>query len=286
MPSDSVTPLVDVSGGNALAFIAVMAFAIALLWFIPVMYDLRWANRWRREQQKDLLDQLIAATTGRKLSSNGNTNSTNNGSGSSSSPSQATGKGLSVEEVRQLVSAIDSPPRGAQGLTQSLLGLIVATFVGVAMIATLVSTALDSSDLRKTIVTALVSILATIAGFYFGARTAQISSEQATRPPEPRRSHEPEGPELPRPGAEPPAAERGAEPGGSQGEALASAQADLPAQAVEVDSRHTADEVGSENDQEMSTPVVAKDDMAAPDVLTDQEDEPQVPPDEDEQRGK
>jgi trimeric autotransporter adhesin len=39
--------------------------------------------------------------------------------------------------------------------------------------------------LRKTIITALLSILGTIAGFYFGARTAQISSEQATRPPSP-----------------------------------------------------------------------------------------------------
>jgi hypothetical protein len=95
---------------------------------------------------------------------------------------------LSVEEIRQIVSAIDTQPRGTQGLTQSLLGLIVATFVGVAMIATLVSTAADSSDLRKTIVTALLSILGVIAGFYFGARTAQTAAEQATRPPESRPS--------------------------------------------------------------------------------------------------
>jgi hypothetical protein len=63
--------------------------------------------------------------------------------------------------------------------------LIITTLVGVAMVATLVSTAADSSDLRKTIITALLSILGAIAGFYFGARTAQISSEQATRPPTP-----------------------------------------------------------------------------------------------------
>jgi IPT/TIG domain len=91
-----------------------------------------------------------------------------------------------VGEIRQIVSAIDTQPRGTQGLTQSLLGLIIATFVGVAMIATLVSTATDSSDLRKTIVTALLSILGTITGFYFGARTAQTSAEKATRPPESR----------------------------------------------------------------------------------------------------
>src|SRR5690348_12136636 len=80
---------------------------------------------------------------------------------------------------------MNTPPRGLQGLTQALLGLTITTLVGAAMVATLVSTAADSSDLRKTIITALLSILGTIAGFYFGARTAQISSEQATRPPTP-----------------------------------------------------------------------------------------------------
>jgi type IV secretory pathway VirB10-like protein len=93
-----------------------------------------------------------------------------------------------------------------QGLTQALMGLIIITLVGVAMVATLVSTAADSSDLRKTIITALLSVLATIAGFYFGARTAQISSEQATRPPSPAGRPQGAPPEPPAgPPPEPPA---------------------------------------------------------------------------------
>ena len=148
------TPIVNVLGNQALWFIGVLALLVALLWAVPLIYDTREANRWRRQHQVALLDKMI----GRAGT-------------------------LSVEEIRQIVSAIDTQPRGTQGLTQSLLGLIVATFVGVAMIATLVSTAADSSDLRKTIVTALLSILGVIAGFYFGARTAQTAAEQATRPP-------------------------------------------------------------------------------------------------------
>ena len=158
-PSPPGTPLVNVAGTSALVFIGVLALAVAILWFIPTLYDLRKANQWRSTEQSELLKDMVKAA--------------------------AREKGLSVEDVRQIASAMNAPPRGVQGLTQALLGLIITTLVGVAMVATLVSTAADSSDLRKTIITALLSILGTIAGFYFGARTAQISSEQATRPPTP-----------------------------------------------------------------------------------------------------
>ena len=157
-PSASATPLVNVSGTGALVFIGVVALAVAILWFIPTFIDLRQTNRWRSRDQSKLLDQMVKA---------------------------ADNKGLSVEDLRQIASAMNTPPRGMQGLTQALIGLIIITLVGVAMVTTLVSTAADSSDLRKTIITALLSVLATIAGFYFGARTAQISSEQASHPPAP-----------------------------------------------------------------------------------------------------
>jgi len=157
-PSAPATPLVDVSGTTALVFIGVLALAVAILWFIPTLIDLRKANQWRSDHQSKLLEHLVKA---------------------------AGSNGLSVDDLRQIVSAMNTPPRGTQGLTQALIGLMIITLVGVAMVATLVSTAADSSDLRKTIITALLSVLATIAGFYFGARTAQISSEQATHPPSP-----------------------------------------------------------------------------------------------------
>jgi hypothetical protein len=169
-PSAPATPLVDVSGTGALVFIGVLALGVAILWFIPTLIDLRKANQWRSEHQSKLLEHLVKA---------------------------AGSNGLSVDDLRQIVSAMNTPPRGTQGLTQALIGLMIITLVGVAMVATLVSTAADSSDLRKTIITALLSVLATIAGFYFGARTAQISSEQATRPPSPAGRPQTVAPEPP-----------------------------------------------------------------------------------------
>ena len=156
-PENSVAPLMDVSGSRALWFIGIVAAVVALLWAVPLVYDTWQANKWRTERQEPLLQKMLDRA-GR----------------------------LSVEEIRQIVSAMDTQPRGTQGLTQSLLALIVATFVGLALVAALVSRALDSSELRKTIVTALLSILASISGFYFGARTAQTATEIATRPPESR----------------------------------------------------------------------------------------------------
>jgi len=145
----SAIPLVDVEGNQALLFIALVALGVALLWFVPLLYDTWKTNKWRRTSQGPLLRALI------EKAAPGN-------------------ERLTIEEVRQIASAMDRPARGTQGLTQSLLALIIASLIGVAMVATLVSTASDSSDLRKTIVTALVSVLATIAGFYFGARTAHV----------------------------------------------------------------------------------------------------------------
>lgn len=153
---DIVVPIAGVSGTDALWFVGIVAAVVALLWALPLLFDVWKANEWRAGKQHDLLKDLIAK------------------------PEKAT-----VEEIRQLVSALDTQPRGTHGLTRSLLGLILMTFVGVALLATLVSTAEDSDDLRKTIITSLLSVLATIAGFYFGARTAQSSTEQATHPPVP-----------------------------------------------------------------------------------------------------
>jgi hypothetical protein len=177
-PTDppSTTPLVHVQGNQALWFIGIVAGGVALLWFSLLFFDVRSTNRWRRTDQRELLDQMIEGARDK-------------------------GGGLSVEEVRQLVSAMDRPPRGTSGLTQSLLALTIVTLVGVAMVATLVSTGGDSIDQRKTIITSLLSITATITGFYFGARTAQTSNEQATKPPE--ASAAPRGPQGP-PGAQGP----------------------------------------------------------------------------------
>src|SRR5215218_1909487 len=108
-----------------------------MLWFIPLIPDTRQVNAWRAKGQTDILNLLIQEAA-------------------KGTP------GLSVEEVRQLVSAMDPSPRGASGLTSSLLALLITFLVGVALFASLLSEGTDSDDLRKTIVTSRLAVLATI----------------------------------------------------------------------------------------------------------------------------
>lgn len=152
-------PFPNLSSAAALGWIVGLALFLALLWFFPILYDNRQANKWRAVRQAQIIDKMVDAAA-------------------------REGNGLSVEEVRQLVSAMDRPPRGASGLTSSLLALLIVFLVGVALFASLLSRDAASGDLRKTIITSLLAVLASISGFYFGARTAQTSTEQATKPPE------------------------------------------------------------------------------------------------------
>jgi hypothetical protein len=152
-------PFPNLSSSAALGWIVGLALFLALLWFVPIVYDNRQANKWRAVRQAQIIDKMVEAAA-------------------------REGNGLSVEEVRQLVSAMDRPPRGASGLTSSLLALLIVFLVGVALFASLLSRDAASGDLRKTIITSLLAVLASISGFYFGARTAQTSTEQATKPPE------------------------------------------------------------------------------------------------------
>jgi heme A synthase len=66
-----------------------------------------------------------------------------------------------------------------RGLTRGLIALLIVVLAALALAVTIISAAPDASDLRKTIVTSLLSVLATIAGFYFGSRTAQTAASDA-----------------------------------------------------------------------------------------------------------
>ena len=62
---------------------------------------------------------------------------------------------------------------GARGTTRTVIALLVMALAGVALAATLVSGANDAADLRKTIITSLLTFLSVIGGFYFGSRAVQ-----------------------------------------------------------------------------------------------------------------
>lgn len=143
-PTPTPAPLVNVSGGGALWFIGVIVAAVTLLGVGAVAVDARRASKWR--------DTVTAGISEGKYS------------------------GADPEKLLALIRE----PRGARGLTRGLIALLVIALAALALAVTIISAAPDASDLRKTIVTSLLTVLASVAGFYFGARTAQTTASDTT----------------------------------------------------------------------------------------------------------
>jgi uncharacterized protein YacL len=161
-PSPSADPIAGVSGGDAVWLIVGVAGGLALLWAIPLYLDARRSYKALKYLQIPLLEKMLAASEEGKLK-------------------------LTSEQMGQLVSAVAQSVEekdrfeATTGLARALMAFAVISILSVALLAVLVSDAADAPDLRKTIITALVSILGTIVGFYFGARTAEMSRASAAR---------------------------------------------------------------------------------------------------------
>jgi hypothetical protein len=153
-------PVIQLGHTGQVVFVAVAIGVFALLWYGVTLYDRVSTNRWRNIKYDAFLNELLKAAK--------------------PNPSGP----LSVDEVAAFVRAASQPPRGAPGLTRTLLALSLLTLVGVALVALLVGNSGAASDLLKTVVTALTAALATVLGFYFGAKTASEAgtSAQVQRP--------------------------------------------------------------------------------------------------------
>ena len=147
-------PIAGVSGGTAVWLIVGIAAGIALIWAIPMYLDARRAYKAYKYLQIPLMERLLDASESGKLD-------------------------LSEDQKGELVKAATKRFEATTGLARALMAFAVISILGVALVAVLVSDASDAPDLRKTIITALVSILGTIVGFYFGARTAEINQAPA-----------------------------------------------------------------------------------------------------------
>jgi len=132
--------------------VAVIGLAIALLWSVPIWVDARRAYRLR--------EKAVALVSGKLLDA-------------------ATKDGLKLTELRALLATIGEPATGQRGLSRALMAFTIITVVGVALVALLLSGSADSSDLRKTVITSLLTLLGTIVGFYFGTRAAESGAEAA-----------------------------------------------------------------------------------------------------------
>lgn len=138
-------PISGLGGRTAFVLIAVVVVAIAAVAVIPLVMDIRRATAWRRQLTDHLIDRAA-----------------------------------DDEEIRDFLRDLREP-RGVRGLTRSVIAVLILALVGFALAVAMLSSGSDSGDLRKTIVTSLMTVLATVAGFYFGSLGAQNSAEDAQR---------------------------------------------------------------------------------------------------------
>jgi fibronectin type III domain protein len=141
--------VIDLGHNARVVFVVVVAGLFALLWFALILQDRIKTNK----RLDKLLAALIADVEPR-------------------TPDQR----LTVEEIKALTSAASA--RGAPGLTRTTIALGLLTLVAVALAALLVGNGSQASDLLKTVVTALTTALATVLGFYFGAKATTEGVEK------------------------------------------------------------------------------------------------------------
>lgn len=143
-------PVIELRGPGAIALIVAVGLALAIMWTVPLWVDARRAYRLR-ERAVDLVGSRLLDA--------------------------AKKNGLTVGELRTLLSTIGEPATGQRGLARALMAFTTITIVGVALIALLLSRSADAGDLRKTVITSLLTLLGTIVGFYFGTRAAETSGD-------------------------------------------------------------------------------------------------------------
>src|SRR5262249_13851236 len=89
------------------------------------------------------------------------------------------GHEISIDKMKEVMKLLDRSPSGMKGLARALMAFSIITIVAFALVGVFVSKNPDASDLSKTIIASLLSVLATIIGFYFGSRTSEWAQEAA-----------------------------------------------------------------------------------------------------------
>jgi hypothetical protein len=114
---------------------------ILVVALVPVVADLRSAHRWRAEMTCWLKSGAVR------------------------------------QEDMLTVLRLIARPRRATNTTRSTIAYLIVALVAAALGAVIFSDAGDAVDLRKTVITAVLTVLSSVIGFYFGSRTAQTAIE-------------------------------------------------------------------------------------------------------------
>jgi hypothetical protein len=149
---------IEETGDRALILLVFITTVIFLAWFLPLTLQ----SRRTREMQGRMLEFMEHRFP---------TNEQREGGG----------QALTAEEFRRLMAPVTELQAHQSTLDRSLLAFTIVTLFSLVIGAVLISSSADAADLRKTSVAALLNGLATIIGFFFGARTAEARSEVTSR---------------------------------------------------------------------------------------------------------
>ena len=94
---------------------------------------------------------------------------------------KASDKGLSLNELKELLRETGKAPGGIQGLSRATMALSVILVLGIAVLhlTTKEEPTDGDSQIVGNILSMLGGLLAAITGFYFGGRTAEKGAEKA-----------------------------------------------------------------------------------------------------------
>lgn len=147
--------LIDLTPGNAMVLVILGSLGVGFVWFVPMLYDMHRSYKRQMRAWESLATSYL----------------------------ERAGQEPSLPELRLLLPQISKPPRGMPGLTRSLFAFTVLTVIAVSQLGLTFFNIEGAADLRKTIVTSLLSVFASITGFYFGQRGSQQEEGTPSQPP-------------------------------------------------------------------------------------------------------
>lgn len=139
----------------AVTLMAAAAAVFFLAWALPIWADGRRAYRAQQKAWATIITRL--------------------------EKDAAEGKdGLTLDELREFTALTVRPAEGTPGLSRVLLAFSILGLVAVITLALFFASSPGVFDVIKQIVTALLGLLATIIGFYFGAKATGEATAAAT----------------------------------------------------------------------------------------------------------